>query len=446
MVGFDVLSFLGGIHPPYHKENTQAKPIEKLEPPGVVVIPLQQHIGASCDPVVKVGDVIKKGQKIGESRGFVGAPIHSSVSGIVKSITMSPHPTLGQGMAIIVENDGLDQLDDSIRGNDLDSLPPKEIVDIIRESGIVGMGGAAFPTHVKLSPPSDKEIDTIILNGAECEPYLTTDHRLMVEHADHIIYGLRAIMKVLGVKNAYIGIEDNKPDAIEAIKKVARRYKNIHVKVLKTKYPQGAEKQLIEAIIGRQVPSAGLPMDVGVVVNNVATAAAISNAIKDGMPLIERVITVTGKGVSEPKNLLVPIGTPFSYIIDKCGGTRGTLKKVISGGPMMGLAQYTLDVPVVKGTSGILLLTSEEVQTSKEQNCIRCAKCVEVCPINLMPLMLSAYSKNQDYESCERLNVLDCIECGSCSYICPARKPLMQNIRIAKREAISRRKKQTKRH
>lgn len=443
MVDFSILSFIGGIHPPYRKEGTEAKPIEVLNPPELVTIPLQQHIGAPCEPIVKVGDAVKKGQKIGEMKGFVSAPIHSSVSGIVKSIANSPHPTLGQGMAVVIENDGKDELDSSMKGTDLGLLSSKEMVEIIREAGIVGMGGAAFPTHVKLSPPAGKPIDTIILNGAECEPYLTTDHRLMLEYSEDIVYGLRVIMKALNVERAYIGIEDNKPDAIKIMKKAAFGYHGIGIKVLKTKYPQGAEKQLIEAITERQVPSAGLPMDIGVVVNNVATAAAISYAIRKGMPLIERVVTVTGKGVKEPKNVLVPIGTSFSYIIDQCGGLNGDVIKVINGGPMMGLAQYTLDVPVIKGTSGILLITPDDVQLSEERPCIRCAKCVDACPINLMPLMMNAYSQNQDYEECEQLNVLDCIECGSCSYVCPAKKPLMQNIRIAKREVIKKRQKQS---
>lgn len=444
MVEFAVSTFTGGIHPPYCKESTEKMPIERLDPPGIVSIPLQQHIGTPCEAVVDVGDKIKKGQKIGEAKGFVGAPIHSSVSGVVKSIDKKPHPTLGECIAITIENDGLGELDSSLQGSSLDSLSSHELIERIREAGIVGMGGAAFPTHVKLSPPSDKRIDTVILNGAECEPYLTADHRLMVEYSEDIIYGLRAIMKILDVKKAYVGIEDNKPDAIEAMKKASKSYRNIEIKVLRTKYPQGAEKQLIEVLTKRQVPSAGLPMDVGVVVNNVATAAAISWAIRDGMPLIERVVTVTGSGINDPKNLLIPIGTPFSYIVDRCGGAKGDIVKVINGGPMMGLAQYTLDVPVIKGTSGILLFTSEDVKIHKEGPCIRCAKCVEVCPINLMPLMLNAYSKNHAYEDCGRLHVLDCIECGSCSYICPAKKPLMQNIRIAKREVINMRKQHAK--
>lgn len=442
MVESSVLSFIGGIHPSSRKSYTKDKPIEVLKPPELVTIPLQQHIGAPCEPVVKKGETVKRGQIIGEAKGFVGAPIHSSVSGTVKSIANSPHPTLGQYMAITIENDEKYEIDSSIVEKSLDLLSSEEIIEIIRESGIVGMGGAAFPTHVKLSPPPGKSIDTIILNGAECEPYLTTDHRLMLEKSEDIIYGLRAIMKALNVENAYIGIEDNKSDAIKAMKKAAFGYKGINIRALKTKYPQGAEKQLIDAITGREVPSAGLPMDVGVVVNNVATAAAISQAIRRGMPLIERVVTVTGRGIIEPKNLLVPIGTSFSYIIEQCGGLTKDVVKVINGGPMMGIAQYTLDVPVIKGTSGILLLTSADTQVANERPCIRCAKCVEACPINLMPLMMNAYSQSQDYETCEQINVLDCIECGSCSYVCPAKKPLMQNIRIAKQEVIKKRKKQ----
>lgn len=440
MLESSILSFIGGIYPSSRKHYTQVKPIEVLKPPELVTIPLQQHIGAPCNPIVKKGDTVKRGQKIGESAGFVGAPIHASVSGVVKSIANAPHPTLGQYMAITIENDGKYESDGMHIEHNLESLSSKDIIEMIREAGIVGMGGAAFPTHVKLSPPPDKVIDTIILNGAECEPYLTTDHRLMLEKSEDIIYGLRIIMKALNVEKAYIGIEDNKVDAINAMKKAAFGHKGIRIRTLKTKYPQGAEKQLIYAIVGKEVPSGGLPMDVGVVVNNVATAAAVSNAIRKGIPLIERVVTVTGKGIIEPKNLLVPIGTSYGYIIEQCGGLGKDVIKIINGGPMMGIAQYTLDVPVIKGTSGILALTSDETDVDEERPCIRCAKCVEACPINLMPLMMNAYSINNEYEVCENINIMDCIECGSCSYVCPAKKPLMQNIRVAKQEIIKERR------
>ena len=336
----------------------------------------------------------------------------------------------------------LDTVDDGIKpqGN-LEQLSSEQILNIIKEAGIVGMGGATFPTHVKLSPPPGKDIDTMILNGAECEPYLTSDHRLMIERPEDVVFGLMAFMKVLNVKKGFIGIENNKPDALEAVYNAAKDKEGIEVVALKTKYPQGAEKQLIHACTGREVPSGGLPADAGVVVNNVGTAAAVANAIKKGMPLIERIVTVTGKGVKNPKNLLVKIGTSFREIIEQCGGFSGTPGKVIAGGPMMGIAQYSIDVPVIKGTSGILVLTEEETMIPAPSNCIRCGKCVEVCPINLMPVYISNYSLQDKFEQAEASNAMDCIECGSCSFVCPAKRPLVDSIRVAKREILAKRKK-----
>lgn len=439
-MGLKVFRFKGGVHPPHGKENTQDKAVERMQAPKLVYIPLQQHIGAPCEPLVKPGDRVKLGQKIGQPKGFVGAPVHASVSGIVKEIRQVPHPAMGQGLAVVIENDGMDERDESVTPKNLDSLSVEELKGLILEAGIVGMGGAAFPTHVKLSPPKDKKIDVVILNGAECEPYLTADHRLMVENPGDVVDGLKVIMKVLGVERGYIAIEDNKPDAVRAISDAVKSVPGAKVVPLKTKYPQGAEKQLIYAVTGRQVPSGGLPMDVGVVVNNVGTAAAIARAIKTGMPLIERIVTVTGGGVAQPKNLLVRIGTTFKDVIDACGGLAGQPAKVISGGPMMGIAQYTLDVPVIKGTSGILVLTRREAEMPEPGPCIRCGRCVEACPMRLMPLLISAYALKGNYDSSEKLHAMDCIECGCCSYICPARRPLVQSIRTAKRVIVERRK------
>lgn len=436
-----LLSFRGGIHPPHYKESTERLAIESAIEPKRVVIPLQQHIGAPCEPLVKVGDRVKVGEKIGEGKAFVSAPVHSSVSGEVKQIAKM-NTAGGEVQCIVIESDGLNTLHEDVGSKgDIETLTGKEILNIIREAGIVGMGGATFPTHVKLSPPPEKKIDTIILNGAECEPYLTADHRLMLEHPDKIVYGLKAMMKVVDVKKAFIGIESNKPDAIEVMNQAVQNEPDIEVVGLVTKYPQGAEKQLISACTNREVPSGGLPMDAGVIVNNVGTAAAVADAIQIGMPLIERITTITGKGIKQPKNLMVKVGTSIKEIIEYCGGYNGNPGKIILGGPMMGLAQYTDEMPATKGTSGILVFTQEEARLPEPKPCIRCGKCIEVCPINLQPLFISAYSLQNMHETAEKYNALDCIECGSCSFICPSKRPLLQSIRVSKREIIAKKRK-----
>ena len=434
-----LLTFKGGIHPPYRKEYTEKKALERAKSPKVVYIPLQQHIGASATPIVKVGDEVKLGQKIGEKQVFVSSNVHSSVSGKVIGIEEHELPG-GRGLCIVVENDFKEELHESVKpkGN-LENLSKEDIISIITEAGIVGMGGAAFPTHIKTSPPSDKQIDAVILNGAECEPYLTADHRLMLENPEDVVFGLKILMKSLNVSKGYIGIEVNKLDALESIKKEAQKYSDIQVIPLKVKYPQGAEKQLIYACTGKEVPSGGLPMDVGVVVNNVATAAQIAQTIKTGMPLVERITTVTGSCIKEPKNLIVKVGTLVFEVIQQCGGIKEdkNLGKVVIGGPMTGIAQYTMDIPVNKGESGILLLDEKESHKQKPQNCIRCGKCVDVCPAFLQPLYISAYSLKNDFESCEKYRVLDCIECGSCSFVCPSARPLLQSCINAKREIVA---------
>ena len=434
-----LLTFKGGIHPPYRKEYTEKKALERAKSPKVVYIPLQQHIGASATPIVKVGDEVKLGQKIGEKQGFVSSNVHSSVSGKVIGIEEHELPG-GRGLCIVVENDFKEELHESVKpkGN-LENLSKEDIISIITEAGIVGMGGGTFPTHIKTSPPSDKQIDAVILNGAECEPYLTADHRLMLENPEDVVFGLKILMKSLNVSKGYIGIEVNKLDALESIKKEAQKYSDIQVIPLKVKYPQGAEKQLIYACTGKEVPSGGLPMDVGVVVNNVATAAQIAQTIKTGMPLVERITTVTGSCIKEPKNLIVKVGTLVFEVIEQCGGIKEdkNLGKVVIGGPMTGIAQYTMDIPVNKGESGILLLDEKESHKQKPQNCIRCGKCVDACPAFLQPLYISAYSLKNDFESCEKYRVLDCIECGSCSFVCPSARPLLQSCINAKREIVA---------
>jgi len=435
-----LFTFSGGVHPPHRKHYTEDIKVEPCRVPDIVVIPMQQHIGAPCEPLVKPGDTVKVGQKIGEPKGFVSAPVHSSVSGVVKSIEMYNSPGGGKVLSVIIQNDGSDTRVEPDIPLNIDLLSPAQLKKIVLEAGIVGMGGAAFPTHVKLSPPADKKIDTVILNGAECEPYLTSDYRLMVESPEQIISGLKIIMKILGVSSGIIGIEDNKPKALQSVKAAAAGEQNIKVVSLRTKYPQGAEKQLIYALTKRMVPSGGLPMDIGVVVNNVGTAAAIHKAVDLGEPLYQRIVTVSGSAVKEPKNLLVRIGTTFRDVIDFCGGLVEEPAKVISGGPMMGIAQHTLDVPVVKGTSGILVLTKKEAELPEPSACIRCGRCVEVCPINLMPLQLSNAALKGILEEAEALHAMDCIECGSCSFICPAKRPLVHSIKMVKKEITARRK------
>ncbi|GMG97270.1 electron transport complex subunit RsxC [Tepidimicrobium xylanilyticum] len=436
------LTFKGGVNVPHYKELTESLPIERAKEPSMVAIPLHQHTGAPCEPLVKVGDNIKVGQKIGESEAFVSAPVHSSVSGTVKDIIHIPIPTGLTVKCVVIESDGKNELHESVNPKGrLEDLSPKEIIEIIKEAGITGMGGASFPTHVKLSPPPDKKIDTVLINGAECEPYLTADHRVMVEEPEKVIIGLKAIMKALGVEKGIIGIEKNKPDAIIALKEASKDEANISIATLKVKYPQGDEKRLINAILGRVVPSGGLPMDVGAVVSNVSTARAIAEVILEGKPLYERVTTVTGNGIRNPKNLLVKIGTPFKDLIEECGGfNENSPGKIISGGPMMGISQFSIDVPIIKGSGGILVLTQREAKPEPVLPCIRCGKCLEVCPVKLQPLYISSYTLKHNFDKAEEYHALDCVECGACSYICPAKRPLVESIRLAKREILAKRK------
>lgn len=434
-------SFKGGIHPPYCKSFTEKIALDNAKEPNTVTIPLQQHIGAPCDPIVKVGEKVKVGQKIGEASGFVSAPVHASIAGVVKKIQEVDTPT-GKTLSVIIESDGTGEVHESVKPNkELDKLSKDEIVNIVKESGITGLGGASFPAHVKICPPPDKKVDTLILNGAECEPFLTADHRLMLEQPEKVVFGLKALMKAAGVNKGFIGIEDNKMDAIKALEKVASNDSNIEIVTLETKYPQGDEKRLIDACTGRKVPVGALPMEVGVIVSNVGTAAAVATAIQTGMPLIERIVTITGGAINTPKNLIVRIGTSFKEVVEQCGGYKENPGKIIMGGPMMGGVQFTDEVPVIKGTSGILVLTEEEAKTPEPKQCIRCGKCVEVCPVNLQPVAIRQLSIRERHEETEKYNVLSCIECGSCSFVCPSKIPLLQSIRVSKQDVLVKKRK-----
>lgn len=433
-------SFRGGSHPPHEKQYTERKAIVKAKAPEVVYIPMSQHIGAPCVPLVKPGDHVRMGQRIGEPSGYVSAPVHASVSGTVKEVAPRVHPNGGSVITVVIENDFTDERDTALESMDWRRQDAKALAERITAAGIVGLGGASFPTHVKLSPPPGKTIDTIILNGAECEPYLTADHRLMVEHPQDVLIGLQILMKMMGVSRGYVGIEDNKPDALQAMRFNAEGKENIEILALRTKYPQGAEKQLIDAATGRQVPSGALPMDVGCVVVNVGTAYAITQAVTKGDPLTRRVVTVTGGIVKDPQNLLVRIGTPVSELLEQCGGITEPAVKVLLGGPMMGVAQHTLDIPVIKGTSGVLFLSEKEAALTEEQACIRCGRCVAACPIHLVPMDIADSTAMDDYEGAQAAGAMDCIECGSCTYVCPAKRHLTQYCRVAKRHLILARK------
>ena len=448
-------TFKQGIYLKENKEFSEEQRIRRVFPPAKVILPLAQHIGAPCESLVKKGDLVKKGEKIADSDSFVSSPIHASISGKVISIEKMPHPVGGGVTAIVIKREdgkeeGQIRDEDNGRGEvwekenkelEISSLKAEDILRRIREAGIVGLGGAAFPTHVKLSPPKDKPIDTIILNGCECEPYLTSDHRIMLERTEDCIYGLKIIIKAVGAKSGYVAIEKNKPQAVALFKDKLKDEDGIRVVSLKTKYPQGGEKMLIKAVLNREVPwvtssggalRPGLPMDVGVIVNNVGTAVAIAEAIKWGRPLLERVVTITGSALKNPSNLLVPLGTPFSHIIDECGGLKEDVGKIIMGGPMMGISQYTLDIPVVKGTSGILVLTKREAVFREEKACIKCARCIDHCPMGLVPTTLVRLVKGERWDSLKEYNINECIECGCCSYVCPSKIPLVHFIKLGK--------------
>ena len=425
--------FYGGVHPAEHKELSEHKPIRPLnKAPAEVVIPMSMHIGAPCKPVVAKGDTVMVGQVIGETAGL-GAPIHASVSGTVKAV--EPRPGTGgvPTMSVVIENDFQNTLHPDCKPREnVDALTPQEIIDIIRDAGCTGMGGAGFPTHVKISSAVGKA-DTIIINGAECEPYITADHRLMLEHGEKIIGGVRFIMKALQLDHAFIGIENNKMDAVAHLRELLGDAKDVEVRDLRTRYPQGAEKQLIQAITGREVPPGKLPADVGCCVFNAATTAAIYDAVANGMPLVQRVITITGGAVNDPVNLIAPLGTSFAHLIEEAGGFKGTPARVIAGGPMMGFAQYDMSVTMGKASNCILVFSKDEMPKAEANpTCIRCARCVNVCPMHLTPVFMNMYGKARRWSEVEELRIMDCMECGCCQYICPARIPLVQQFRTAK--------------
>lgn len=425
---------MGGIHPDDAKLSA-GSPIRQLPIPKEVKVPLGQHIGAPAQPVVAVGDVVKVGQLLAQATGFVSANVHSPVSGKVKKIEdfTDANGYAKRGITIAVDGDEwVDTIDRSPEVRREVSMAPADIIKRIQEMGIVGMGGATFPAHVKLSLPPGKKCDALIINGVECEPYLTSDHRLMLEHGEEVLVGVKILMSALGVAKAYIGIENNKPDAIANLTELAKGFEGIAVQPLKLRYPQGGEKQLIDALIGRQVPSGRLPIDVGAVVQNVGTAFAIYEAVQKNKPLIERVVCVTGKTLSQPGNFLVRIGTPVESLIEAAGGMPDDCGKVIGGGPMMGRAYARLDVPVVKGTSGITLLSVADARRKPVQGCIRCAKCVGVCPMGLEPYLLLSLGKAARLDDLRAERVMDCIECGSCVFTCPSNRPLLDYIRLGK--------------
>ncbi|MCK8602101.1 electron transport complex subunit RsxC [Desulfoferrobacter suflitae] len=441
-------SFAHGVHPPGKKELAADVPIEVIPPPPRVILPLLQSAGAACIPKVKSKQQVLFGELVAEAQGFVSAPLHAPLSGIVQKSVVTTLPNGRHVRAIAIQAEG-EQLQgqalwDEIFGGDwpkqgLQEFDPKRIAEAIARAGIVGLGGAAFPTHVKIMPNEKKTVDTIMINGCECEPYLTPDYRLMLEAAAPIITGALLAARATGARHIIIGIEDNKPKAIESMKRAAAGT-GIKIAVVKTKYPQGSEKQLIQAVTNRTVPLGGLPLDVGVVVSNVATAAAVARAVLKGRPLTHRVVSVTGGGIVHPKNLLVPIGISLGELIDYCGGMTADAARMIAGGPMMGFAFHDLATPVTKGTSGLTILTHKEVEREQETTCIRCGRCVDVCPMNLVPTRLALAARHKNLDLIRKYSVMACFECGCCAYICPANIPLVQLVRTGKTMFLADRK------
>jgi len=427
-------TFRGGIHPPHNKGCTETKQIVDLPPKReILFFPMQQHIGAPCEPLVKVGDRVLVGEKIGDSSAFVSVPVHSSISGKVEKIAPVLTPMGTKSLAVAVKNDGLYEQVEGMIPRNVDDLSPEEIRRFIREAGVVGKGGACFPTAAKLTPPPNCEIDHILINCAECEPYLTCDQRLMVEYAQGIVEGLRIVLRLFPRARGVLTLEDNKPDAIEALGNQILPGENLEVCVVKTKYPQGAEKMLIYSVTGREVPLGKLPSEVGCIVLNTRTSYQIYDIFATGRPVMSRIVTIAGGAVARPGNFRVRLGTSFFDLLDAAGGFRVKPAMVLAGGPMMGVSLISLDVPVIKGTSGFVCLAPEEDTIEEERTCIRCGRCVDVCPLGLMPYRLYLLATRRDYAGFENALGMNCMECGCCSYSCPGKLHLVQTVREGKR-------------
>lgn len=435
------LTFMGGIHPYDGKDLSREKPMKSVLPKGDLVYPLSQHIGAPATPIVKKGDRVFVGQKIAEAGGFVSAPVYATASGTVKAVEPRRVVTGDGVMSIVVENDKQYEEVAYEMPKPLAELTKEEIIGLIKEAGIVGMGGAGFPTHVKLSPKEPEKIDYVIANCAECEPYLTSDYRRMIETPELLVDGLKVILQLFDNARGVLAVEDNKPDCIAALKKLVAGESRISVKALKTKYPQGSERQLIYAVTGRAINSSMLPADVGCVVNNVDTIVAVNQAVREGMPLMNRIVTVTGDAVAEPRNFIVRVGTNYRELIEEAGGFVKDPVKIISGGPMMGFALFDLDVPVTKTSSALLCMTEDEVAKWEAGPCINCGMCVEACPGRVIPSKLADFAERGEEENFQAYNGMECCECGCCSFICPAKRPLTQEIKSMRKILLAKRKK-----
>ena len=436
-----ISTFKGGVHPYDGKDLAKDQPIRRIKPKEILVYPLSQHIGAPASPIVAVGDTVLRGQKIAEAGGFVSAPVFASVSGTVKAIEPRHVATGDLVNSIIIENDGEMKETDFHGVEDVASLSKEQIIEKVKEAGVVGMGGAGFPTHVKLSPKEPDKIEFIIANCAECEPYLTADYRRMLENPEELIGGMKIVLRLFDHAKGILGVEDNKPDCIQKLKELTKDEERIEVMPLKTKYPQGGERQLIYATTGRAINSKMLPADAGCIVDNVETLVAINRAVKEGKPVMDRIFTVTGDAVANPGNFEYCIGMSYAEILEEAGGFKEDPEKMISGGPMMGFAVFSLEIPTTKTSSSLLCFKKDDVSASEVTACINCGRCVSVCPEQIIPSRLAKMSQFHDSESFEKWNGMECIECGSCSYICPAKRPLAQYIKTMKKQILAERRK-----